>query len=78
MLKTSDDEGKGRGVSPSPGQRGRKRHDRSVRVNVLANRKGGGRVGAMAQGPDGKYAVGGGMGVFDMLLIGIVRTAGNC
>lgn len=31
-------------------------------MNVLANRKGGGRVGAMAKGPDGKYAVGGGMG----------------
>jgi len=33
-----------------------------VRVDALANRKGAGRLGAMAKGPDDKYAVGGGMG----------------
>jgi hypothetical protein len=62
LLRHKTEDGTSRSVSP--GRRGfsRERKDQSVRVNALANRKGAGRLGAMAKGPDDKYAVGGGMG----------------
>jgi len=62
LLRHRTEEGTSRSVSP--GRRGfsRERKDQSVRVDALANRKGAGRLGAMAKGPDDKYAIGGGMG----------------
>jgi len=62
LLRHKTEEGTSRSVSP--GRRGysRERKDQSVRVDALANRKGAGRLGAMAKGPDDKYAIGGGMG----------------
>lgn len=63
LLKHKTDEGMSqRTLSPGHRVTSPRRKDQTVRVNVFANRKGTGRVGAMAKGPDDKYAVGGAMG----------------
>lgn len=81
LLKAHTDERVHRTVSPSPGpgHRARKEPDKTVRANVLATRKSGGRVGAMAKGPDGKYAVGGGMGTsFRCICFQMLADAMKC
>jgi hypothetical protein len=66
LLTHKSDNGHTRSASPGRSSRMQspEKKDQGVRVNVLANRKGAGRLGAMAQGPDDKYAVGGGMGEY--------------
>jgi hypothetical protein len=63
LLRHATDEGPGRGGSPAPTLRdGREQKDRRVKANLMSSKKGGGRLGAMAKGPGGMYAVGGTMG----------------
>jgi hypothetical protein len=62
LLKHKTDDGSSRTLSPGQKIRSPERKDQGVRVNVFANRKGAGRVGAMVKGPDDKYAIGGAMG----------------
>ena len=84
LLRTQTDDGLSRSQASTPTPRGEsraQRADRAVRTNVLmegaAGKRnwgvttlpGSGRVTAMAQGPDGKYAIGGGQCEFAFMTL---------